>query len=75
LSVSNDCVAKVWKISKDAEDIVYALDYNQKSDKHLPGIDIDSISRPHLLITNASTASSEQMQRKQRDSKMIGASC
>ncbi len=36
----------IWKIVKDGEeDIVYAVDYNHKRERHLNGCDVDKISR------------------------------
>jgi len=46
----------VWKIHKDAEDVVYAVDYNHRREKHLNGTVLDSINRPSLLITDAFNA-------------------
>ncbi len=36
----------IWKIVKDGEeDIVYAVDYNHKRERHLNGCDVEKISR------------------------------
>ena len=46
----------IWRIVKDGEeDIVYAVDYNFKKERHLPGCDIERLLRPSLLITVLST--------------------
>ncbi|KAJ1658834.1 hypothetical protein IWQ61_001983 [Dispira simplex] len=64
----------LWKVSKDTEDIVYAVDYNHTREKHLNGSDllhqgviIDTLCRPSLLITSAHNALVTQPSRKQRD--------
>ncbi|KAF9195029.1 cleavage and polyadenylation specificity factor subunit 2 [Haplosporangium sp. Z 767] len=54
----------VWKISKDTESILYAVDYNHRKDKHLNGtvlLQADGTSpqdfqRPSLMITDAFNA-------------------
>lgn len=46
----------VWKIHKDVQDIVYAVDFNHRREKHLNGTALDSINRPSLLITDAFNA-------------------
>ena len=42
----------VWKITKDTEEIVYAVDYNHRRERHLVGTPLDTILRPTLLITS-----------------------
>ena len=46
----------VWKVHKEAEDVVYAVDYNHRKEKHLNGTALESINRPSLLITDAFNA-------------------
>jgi len=46
----------VWKVHKDAEDVVYAVDYNHRKEKHLNGMALQRINRPSLLITDAFNA-------------------
>jgi cleavage and polyadenylation specificity factor subunit 2 len=62
----------MWKIGKDEEeDIVYAIDYNHKKERHLDGALLESLSRPHLLITGAYNALSVQARRKERDQALL----
>ncbi|CAL4082920.1 unnamed protein product [Meganyctiphanes norvegica] len=62
----------IWRISKDGEeDIVYAVDFNHKKERHLGGCDLEKISRPSLLITDAFNASYRQERRRQRDEKFV----
>jgi len=62
----------IWKIVKDdEEDIVYAVDYNHKKERHLNGCDIDKLSRPSLLITDAYNANYVQPRRRMRDEKLM----
>jgi len=43
----------IWKISKEGEEeIVYAVDYNHRKERHLNSSNLTKISRPTLLITN-----------------------
>ena len=42
----------MWRIAAHGEDIVYAVDFNHRKERHLNGAAIDSIfSRPAILIT------------------------
>ncbi|XP_026431729.1 cleavage and polyadenylation specificity factor subunit 2-like isoform X1 [Papaver somniferum] len=48
----------VWKITKDGEDIIYAVDFNHP--KHLNGTVLESFVRPAVLITDAYNALNNQ---------------
>jgi len=62
----------IWKIVKDnEEDIIYALDYNHKKERHLNGCVLDTITRPSLLITDAYNAMNHQGRMKERDQKFL----
>lgn len=62
----------IWKIVKDnEEDIVYAVDYNHKKERHLNGCVLDTITRPSLLITDAYNAMNHQGRMKERDQKFL----
>lgn len=62
----------VWRIVKDGEeDIVYAVDYNHKKERHLNGFDIERISKPSLLITDAFNATYQQQKRRTRDELLM----
>jgi len=62
----------IWKIVKDnEEDIVYAVDYNHKKERHLNGCVLDTITRPSLLITDAYNALNHQGRMKERDQKFL----
>ena len=44
----------VWRISLDGEDIVYAVDYNHRKERHLNGTALEAtFSRPAVLITGS----------------------
>eukprot|EP00291_Cryptomonas_curvata_P001939 CAMPEP_0172193272 /NCGR_PEP_ID=MMETSP1050-20130122/24859_1 /TAXON_ID=233186 /ORGANISM="Cryptomonas curvata, Strain CCAP979/52" /LENGTH=150 /DNA_ID=CAMNT_0012868803 /DNA_START=195 /DNA_END=644 /DNA_ORIENTATION=+ len=45
----------VWKITKDSESIVYAVDYNHAQERHLDGTVLENLERPSVLITDAYT--------------------
>merc|ERR1712223_711830 len=62
----------MWRIVREGEeDIVYAVDVNHKKERHLNGADVDKISRPSLLITDAYNASYHQGRRKTRDEQLM----
>lgn len=62
----------IWKIVKDSEeDIIYAVDYNHKKERHLNGCVLDTITRPSLLITDAYNALNHQGRMKERDQKFL----
>eukprot|EP00731_Ephydatia_muelleri_P028304 Em0019g1177a len=62
----------MWKIVKDGEeDIVYAVDYNHKKERHLDGAVLETLSRPSLLITDAYNALNMQARRKERDQALL----
>ena len=63
----------IWKIVvKDGEeDIVYAVDYNHKRERHLNGAEIERITRPSLLITDAFNSQLKQIRRRTRDEKLL----
>ncbi|KAL9412278.1 hypothetical protein AB3S75_045826 [Citrus x aurantiifolia] len=57
----------VWKITKDGEDVIYAVDYNRRKEKHLNGTVLESFVRPAGLITDAYNALHNQPPRQQRE--------
>jgi cleavage and polyadenylation specificity factor subunit 2 len=63
----------IWKIVvKDGEeDIVYAVDYNHKRERHLNGAEIEKIIRPSLLITDSFNSQLKQIRRRTRDEKLL----
>lgn len=64
----------IWKILKDGEEeIVYAIDYNHKKERHLNGCILEAkyFSRPHLMITDAFNANYNQSRRRMRDEQLM----
>ena len=62
----------VWRIVKDGEeDIVYAVDFNHKKERHLNGCVLETISRPSLLITDSYNANYVQERRRKRDEQLM----
>lgn len=62
----------IWKVVKDGEEeIVYAIDYNHKKERHLNGCVLDSIQRPYVLITDTFNADYTQARRRQRDEQLM----
>ncbi|VVC44191.1 Cleavage and polyadenylation specificity factor 2, C-terminal,Metallo-beta-lactamase,Zn-dependent metallo- [Cinara cedri] len=62
----------VWKISKvGEEDIVYAVDFNHKKERHLNGSDLARLGRPSLLILDCFNATYSQPRRRARDKLLL----
>ncbi|KAF7990811.1 hypothetical protein HCN44_000616 [Aphidius gifuensis] len=63
----------MWKIVKvGEEDIIYAVDFNHKKERHLNGCEMDNrMQRPSLLITDAFNATYQQARRRTRDEKLM----
>ncbi|KAG0280873.1 cleavage and polyadenylation specificity factor subunit 2 [Linnemannia exigua] len=69
----------IWKISKDTESILYAVDYNHRKDKHLDGTVLlqtdgsapQEFQRPSLMITDAFNSQQIQPSRLSRDKALL----
>ncbi|KAG0238046.1 cleavage and polyadenylation specificity factor subunit 2 [Actinomortierella wolfii] len=69
----------VWKIVKDTESILYAVDYNHSKDRHLDGTVllgsqeglVDELKRPSLMITDAYNAGEKTLARRIRDQALL----
>jgi len=62
----------IWKISKIGEgDIVYAVDFNHKKERHLNGSDLEKLGRPSLLILDCFNSTYSQPRRRSRDEALI----
>uniref|UniRef100_A0A1B6EDG6 Cleavage and polyadenylation specificity factor subunit 2 n=1 Tax=Clastoptera arizonana TaxID=38151 RepID=A0A1B6EDG6_9HEMI len=62
----------MWKIVKiGEEDIIYAVDFNHKKERHLNGYELEKLQRPSLLITDAFNATYVQAGRRNRDEKLM----
>ncbi|CAJ0824574.1 18060_t:CDS:10 [Entrophospora sp. SA101] len=59
----------IWKIKKDTEEIVYAVDYNHKKESN--GVVLDALSRPSLMITDAYNSLIIHPPRKSRDTALF----
>lgn len=72
LSAGHMIGGTVWKIVKvGEEDIIYAVDFNHKKERHLSGCELDRLQRPSLLITDAYNAQYQQARRRARDEKLM----
>ena len=60
-----------WRITKEAEDILYAVDYNHRKERHLNGAALHTFNRPAVLITDAYNGLTEQTSRKLRDRTLV----
>jgi cleavage and polyadenylation specificity factor subunit 2 len=63
----------VWKITKDGEDVIYAVDFNHRKERHLNGTVLESFVRPAVLITDAYNALNNQPSSRQRDQEFLDA--
>lgn len=63
----------VWKITKDGEDIIYAVDFNHRKERLLNGTVLESFVRPAVLITDSYNALNNQPYRRQRDQEFVDA--
>lgn len=63
----------IWKITKDTEDIIYAVDFNHRKERHLNGTVLESFVRPAVLITDAYNALNNHPWRRQRDQEFVDA--
>ncbi|XP_014210156.1 probable cleavage and polyadenylation specificity factor subunit 2 [Copidosoma floridanum] len=62
----------IWKIVKvGEEDIIYAVDFNHKKERHLNGCELERLQRPSLLITDSFNATYQQARRRTRDEKLM----
>ncbi|XP_024532304.1 cleavage and polyadenylation specificity factor subunit 2 isoform X1 [Selaginella moellendorffii] len=61
----------IWKITKDTEDIIYAVDFNHRKERHLNATVLESFTRPAVLITDAYNALNSQPVRRQRDQEFL----
>ncbi|GLD93417.1 hypothetical protein PINS_up002009 [Pythium insidiosum] len=61
----------IWRIVKETDDIIYAVDYNHRSEHVLQKTILDSFTRPTLLITDSMNIHTEQPKLKDRDSKIM----
>lgn len=64
----------IWRITKETEDIVYAVDYNHKKERHLNATVLeraDFQTKPTLFITDATQAAVTVPPRKDLDKRLI----
>mmetsp|Transcript_5527 Transcript_5527/g.21224 ORF Transcript_5527/g.21224 Transcript_5527/m.21224 type:complete len:954 (+) Transcript_5527:50-2911(+) len=62
----------VWKVQKEIEEILYAVDFNHKKERHLNRSLLELQFRPSLLITDAySAADTNTVPRNQRDVNLV----
>lgn len=60
----------IWKIKKDTDEVVYAVDYNHRKDRHLSGSSLmtsDPFSKSTIFITDAYNGLNHQKPRKDID--------
>lgn len=53
----------IWKITKEEEDILYAVDFNHRGERHLNRTAIETLGRPSVLITDSYNALNTSLQK------------
>ncbi|KAH7690730.1 cleavage and polyadenylation specificity factor subunit 2 protein [Dioscorea alata] len=61
----------IWKITKDGEEVIYAVDFNHRKERLLNGTVLDSFVRPAVLITDAYNALNTQVPKRQREQEFL----
>lgn len=63
----------IWQLlTRDGEQLVYAVHWNHRKDRHLRRADLDPrFSRPALFITDACSAQKPVLDAVQRDQEML----
>ena len=64
-----------WHVKKETESIIYAVDFNHASERHLNGalLNAPQLHRPSALITDASNALVTSVKRSQQDAALTSA--
>lgn len=57
----------VWQITKDEQEVVYAVDYNHRTEKHLSAFKHSTLIRPAVLITDAKDVHNSPIDLRKRD--------
>ncbi|GAB4814627.1 hypothetical protein N2152v2_001673 [Parachlorella kessleri] len=64
----------LWRVSRDGDDFVYAVDYNHRKERHLNGTVLDSaFCRPSLLVTDAWNAQQMAPERPSKEKELLDA--
>uniref|UniRef100_A0A6A7G3W9 Cleavage and polyadenylation specificity factor subunit 2 n=2 Tax=Hirondellea gigas TaxID=1518452 RepID=A0A6A7G3W9_9CRUS len=61
----------VWRISKETEEIVYAVDFNHKRERHLDGATLEALRRPAVLIGDCLNVRNTHPLRTKRDEQLL----
>eukprot|EP00127_Corallochytrium_limacisporum_P007436 Clim_evm39s251 gene=Clim_evmTU39s251 len=63
----------LWRISKDVDDIIYAVNFNHRKERTLTGTVLESQTRPSLLIVDADGVATKSgaIPRRQRDQSFV----
>ena len=61
----------VWHIKREPEDILYAVDFNHKKEKHLDGVAFGGGLKPTVLITDTYNVSIRHQPRPKREEQML----
>lgn len=74
LSAGHTLGGTAWRISVNngEEEIYYAIDHNNKKERHLNGFEVGNVKKGCTLITNSLNSLSVQEKRRKRDEMLIG---
>ncbi|KAJ3434674.1 cleavage and polyadenylation specificity factor subunit [Anaeramoeba flamelloides] len=72
LAAGHSLGGSIWFIKKEAERIIYAVDWNHARDRHLSSSMLSQIKKPSLLITDSRNFLIANKKRNQRDRDLSG---
>lgn len=75
LACGNSVGAAIWRITRGNQEVLYAVDYSHKKERHLDGLaSFEAIgAKPAVLVTSARSSLSVHRNKKQRDSEFTDA--
>ncbi|MES1923100.1 cleavage and polyadenylation specificity factor subunit 2 [Bonamia ostreae] len=71
INAGNVLGGTIWRISRESDEVVYAVDFNHKIERHLDRSHIETIFRPSLLITDCLNFDLQHQPRSKRDAELI----
>jgi cleavage and polyadenylation specificity factor subunit 2 len=61
----------VWKIVKETDEILYAVDFNHRKERHLNPSVVESLLRPSVLITDSFSVQTPSQSRTEADRVLL----
>ncbi|KAJ5072069.1 cleavage and polyadenylation specificity factor subunit 2 [Anaeramoeba ignava] len=63
-------LSAIWEISKEIDQIIYAVDYNHVKERHLSPALLETFTNPSILITDAYNSLTNLPRRRDRDAQL-----